>query len=101
MINIRKSLTSIKKKTHTHTHTHTFAVSGKIVLRGATLNSPAIYSFVYIMKHGVEVQFLKTKASPTFESDIFVCDIYGPLDSVHLKKAHKELCVKQFKEQFE
>ena len=53
------------------------------------------------MKHGVEVQFLKTKASPTFESDIFVCDIYGPLDSVHLKKAHKELCVKQFKEQFQ
>ena len=31
----------------------------------------------------------------------FLFVIYGPLDSVHLKKAHKELCVKQFKEQFE
>ena len=45
----------LKKK-----HTHTFAVSGKIVVRGATLNSPAIYSSVYTMKHGVKVQFLKT-----------------------------------------
>ena len=43
----------------------------------------------------------KQIVAPNFSPTFLFMTFNGPLDSVHLKKVHKELYVKQFKEQFE